>query len=293
MITVLTAAQSTDLTTLDRVKASLKITTDDVARDTELSRLIGIASSAIEEIVGYPLRRERVLEQCQGTGRTTLVTERHPIAELEAVAHDDIGPITIDDTIRISNAKAGILWRETGWPNDPPVSVWLTADAQPQVGRQPWSLTLKTGYLLPGDSVMASGYSLAADGSMTAPLGTLVPLVAPGDIIRISGFATPGNNGRFPVVSRTGGAIVANAVFTPETGTIDAYLDVRTLPGELEQLCVESVKAWYFASGRDPAITSERIGDWSATYTIRGEGGIVGLLPPHVLQALDRWTSAL
>ena len=41
--------------------------------------------------------------------------------------------------------------------------------------------------------------------------------------------------------------------------------DVR-LPGDVEQACIDTVRTWYAARTRDLSKTSERLGDWSATY---------------------------
>lgn len=293
MITVLTAAQTTELTTLARVKAALRLTTDDASRDQNLCLYITEASSAIETTIGRVLRRERIQERVAGTGRTTLVAGRYPVAELEAVAHDDLGDQEIGDSLRVSDAETGILWRATGWPQDLPITVGLTVDEQQQLGRQPWLLTMKTGYLLPGDAIAASGFDVATDGTLTRTGGTM-PLVAPGDVIRLSGFNGAGNNGRFPVLARTDTTIRVSAALTAETSGPDAYIEARTLPAELERLAIEAVKAWYLSEGRDPAVTSERLGDWSASYSrsssMRQSGTVIGLLPDHVLTALERWT---
>jgi len=55
----------------------------------------------------------------------------------------------------------------------------------------------------------------------------------------------------------------------------------RTLPHDIERACIETVKAWYSAKERDPAITGERIGDYQVSYA---QG-----LPTSVVQLLTPW----
>lgn len=55
----------------------------------------------------------------------------------------------------------------------------------------------------------------------------------------------------------------------------------RTLPHNIERACIDTVKAWYSAKERDPAITGERIGDYQVSYA---QG-----LPASVMQMLAPW----
>lgn len=57
---------------------------------------------------------------------------------------------------------------------------------------------------------------------------------------------------------------------------------VRTLPCDIEQACIEVVKAWYAGRERDPAITGERLGDYQASYAVQG-------LPAAARELLVPW----
>jgi len=54
----------------------------------------------------------------------------------------------------------------------------------------------------------------------------------------------------------------------------------RTLPHDIEQACIDTVKALYSAGERDPAITGERIGDYQVSYVQGLPVGVTQLLIP-------------
>lgn len=57
--------------------------------------------------------------------------------------------------------------------------------------------------------------------------------------------------------------------------------DTRTLPHDIERACIDTVKAWFHARERDPAVTGEGVGDYQASYA---QG-----LPASVRQLLEPW----
>lgn len=67
---------------------------------------------------------------------------------------------------------------------------------------------------------------------------------------------------------------IAGYVLPGDAGT-------RTLPHDIERACIDTVKAWYSAKERDPAITEERLGDYQVSYA---QG-----LPAPVAQLLTSW----
>lgn len=56
----------------------------------------------------------------------------------------------------------------------------------------------------------------------------------------------------------------------------------RNLPHDIEKACIEIVKAWYESRDRNPAISSERIGDYQVSYAIQE-------IPTAVTQMLVPW----
>jgi hypothetical protein len=72
-------------------------------------------------------------------------------------------------------------------------------------------------------------------------------------------------------------AVYAAGYFVPDTG-------FSTLPGDVEQACIETVIAWYQAQSRDPNIISKRTRDTMITY--RTSTGVEISLPPHAVGLL-------
>ena len=62
----------------------------------------------------------------------------------------------------------------------------------------------------------------------------------------------------------------------------------RTLPLDIERAAIELVRATYLSRTRDPAVVSERVGDYAVTYARPGEEPESGL-PPRVEALLTRW----
>lgn len=191
-VTVVTPADSRDLTTVHEVKEGLGLDQDDETHDQFIGRLIGQASGAIERWTGRPFARETVKETLAGVGRVDLVLSRTPIISVASVTID--GDVVTDFSIR--DAEAGILFRESGWPTSEirghNIASYLTGETKDTIEVQ-----YEGGYDLPG-----------SEGS-----------------------------------------------FDP------------TLPADVERACIETVKAWFMARDRDPALASEKVGDfWAASY---------------------------
>jgi hypothetical protein len=308
LVTVLYPPQSEAFATLDTVKANLNLTDTDAARDAWLEDRIADASAAITEYIDRPyILRQRVKERFSGTGRTNVLLETTPIMSIELVEHSDAGVVydknNADnsnlnlDRIFIHNAEAGIVFRESGWPDNAPIHVWLAVDRLEQDGRAPWQATYVGGYLTHNDDIVASGYSVAAiTASGTSVLTAIddapvMPLVVPGEIVRLRGFANRKNNGRFIVRERTDETIVLNGLLTDETAPGGSSVEVATLPSTLERCVVEAVKNWYLrkVNPHDPEVVSEHIGDWSAQFASGRLAGadITTMLPPDVLRAIE------
>lgn len=60
---------------------------------------------------------------------------------------------------------------------------------------------------------------------------------------------------------------------------------VRTLPHDLEEACIQTVYALFRSTGRDPMISAESLGAYSASFR-PGSSGRGGVIPDHVLPQL-------
>lgn len=193
-LTIVTPADSRDLTTLAVVKEELQLDLDDETPDQHLERLIAQASAAIERWTGRVFARETVKETLPAVGRVNLVLSRTPIIAVTQVLID--GDAVTDFSVR--DAEAGFLFREAGWPSSERrghnIAAFLTGETKDTI-----EVDYEGGYYLPG----------------------------------------------------------AEGIQDP------------TLPADLERAAIETVKGWYLARERDPAIQSEKIGDfWSASYKV-------------------------
>ncbi len=207
-VTVLTPADSRDLTTVSVVKEELQLDADDETPDQFIDRLIRQASDAIERWTGRVFAKETVRETLAAVGRVDLVLSRTPIIGVTSVKID--GDAITDYSIR--DAEAGFLFRETGWPTSERrghvITAFLTGETKDVI-----EVEYEGGYYLPG----------------------------------------------------------GEESFDP------------TLPEDVERACIETVKGWWLARERDPAIQSEKIGDfWSATYK-------AGQVPDSAKALLRRW----
>lgn len=64
---------------------------------------------------------------------------------------------------------------------------------------------------------------------------------------------------------------------TYEAGYVLPGQENPTLPGYIEQACVETVVAWYKSQRRDPAVKSKKVGDTTITYGDVATMGAKGL----------------
>jgi len=283
-ITILTYPSSTDLTTLAELKAALQITVS--TYDTLLSSKIRAASDAILSHCGREFARAKVEETVKGYGDTRLMLSLTPISSVVSVAQDS-SPIT--DYV-VENAKVGFLYRRAGWDWTAQLGWSLSGTPIPGSEEAVFAATYYGGYLLPGDDMSSKTTISAANGDNSLNDSAAgFPLLAPGDRIRISGFATAANNGAFTVVSRTASkVVVSGGTLATEVAGPSVSVAVRSLPYDVEEACIETAKAWYLQSARDPAVASRSVGDLSVSYRApsidAGES-----LPIEALKRLRSW----
>lgn len=140
-IVTVTSANATPfrLTTVQRVKSELNITTPDF--DALLQTKIEEAGSDIVAYVRYPLAKETVSETFRDFGwqpARALLLDRQPIVSVSALTIDDVALAGSEYEI---DAKAGMIYRldTSGYPC--PWSVYKAA-----------AISYIGGYVLPGNS---------------------------------------------------------------------------------------------------------------------------------------------
>lgn len=278
----LVAPQTQTLTSLARVKAEMGIKTTE--QDERLSDLILEASALIVREIGYPVWRARVQERVTGYGRSELMLSRTPIVRVESVAVEGVPVPSTDYQV---DANVGVLLHRTQWGYTRHVGLNIDPYERPDEGQREIVVDYWGGYLGPDDDVPASG--IAVSGSADRYQVTNAPLVVEGDKVQAVGFGQAANNGRFVVTARSETGISVDHDLVDEAAApANARLKVRNLDPGLERLCVQTVKAWLVGSDRDPSVTSERIGDWSASYGT-ANADLAHELPPGVVKALNRY----
>lgn len=123
IITVTSAAESHNLTTLATVKEELSITGSD--KDDLLNRWIREASAAIAGYCNRVFGAETVLEAFRSGYNGSLVLDRYPVISMTSIAVDDTALVAADYEL---DAQTGVLYR-------------LTSDA-----RSTWSGAVEIAY---------------------------------------------------------------------------------------------------------------------------------------------------
>lgn len=269
-LTIVEAPRTTALTTLARMRRELGLEADDTSQDERLTDLIEEVSADIISFCNQPLIRQTVTERLVGYGRPTLILHVTPVpvAGVTEVLFND--EVIEPEEYRITDPDAGFLYRSLLWDNTRPVKLMIEVDPVAMHGSADFELTYTGGYILPGDDITASGITaVASDSSFNYSDGTF-PILVSGEYIRATGF-TGGNNGRFKVLSRTLTKLIVDGSLTDETGGMLATIASRTLPRDLESAAIHEIRYRYQTQRRDPSVSSERLGDWGASYSDPGQ----------------------
>lgn len=137
IVVITTAPEATRLTTLERVKSELNITTE--TTDDLLAAKIDEASSDIEAHLGRTLNRATLTQTFWGEpyGAEYLILDRAPVASITSVAVDDV--VVDADEYRL-DGRTGQLFRldSSGYP-----CVWWWCKSV--------IVEFVAGYLLPGE----------------------------------------------------------------------------------------------------------------------------------------------
>jgi len=290
-ITIVEYPHSTALTTVARMREELGLTTS--AQDTRLETLIEEASADIVAYCQQPLIRQTVTERQVGLGRTVQALFVTPVPRGGVTAARWRG--TLVSGYSVSNPDAGFLFRADRWDDTRQVNQWIERDPAIMPGNPDYEFDYSGGYLLPGDNVTCSGNAVATAATSTfsfADTENTFPILCSGEQVIVAGFENDENNGRFTVLERTTTTLRVEGTLIDETasGSSIVTFNVRTLPRDLERLCVTEVKARYLSQRRDPTIKSESLGDWSASYgAAAGDSVATSGLLPQVAFGLDKY----
>ncbi len=147
-ITVSSAAESGDLTTISRVRAEIGNSTEDI--DDLLEHMVHEASDTIVKFTGREFKKETLVETLPGFGRPRLLLTRTPIVSISQISFNGS---TVSSTLYvIEDADAGVVFKETGWFNTEQVGLVLTTRRVPGTAKRDYSVTYIGGYVLPSFS---------------------------------------------------------------------------------------------------------------------------------------------
>ena len=122
-LTVLQAAESTDLTKLEHVKLELGISS--TGKNAWISSVIPAASRLIEQEANNFWAAQQYEELISGSGSARLMLARTPIIGTPTIVIDSVA---VADFI-VEDAEAGVLYRRQGWTRR--VSYWPMASRDP------------------------------------------------------------------------------------------------------------------------------------------------------------------
>lgn len=282
------APSSTALTTLPVLKEELGIPKTDTDEDVRLVRLITRASREVERVIDRQLALAEVVETLPGTTRLRLPLSRRPVASVLSVTLDGIA---VDSTqYSLEDREAGFLFSEYGWAAGMVSVSSIARSFSSQMGELVWSVRYRGGYYMPGFSNLTGSITAATQADPVVITSTGHGL-STGDRQIITGVAGMTElNGRTFTITK----VDANTYeLDDEDGTEHtAYSANGTwtvtpqLPADLELIAIDLIRARRFAQTRDPSVSSERLGDWSASYKVGPMG-----LPEEIEQRLKLYAS--
>lgn len=291
-ITIVEAARTSGLTTLTRLKGELGIAAADTSKDARLEDMIEEVSAAVVSYCHREFARQSVTERQVGEGRTVQMLSLTPVVGLLEARFEGA---EIDlDLLSITNPGAGFIHLAGGFLNTNPRQVGITVEPVNQPGIQSYAFDYIGGYILPGDDISPSGTcsALAADNSFNLT-GDTFPILVSGEFVRVAGFATAGNNGRHRVLSRTEAKLIVASTLTTEAPSGVVTIRSRNFPRDVEAWVLSELRDRYLMASRPGAsdVTSERIGDWAATYAgpAAGAGARTSGLSAKTAAGLEGW----
>lgn len=274
-----------DLVNADALVSEMGVTG---AKATRLRRAVTRASSSIEAAVGYPLLRARWREGVKGFWDGKLMLTATPIVGDPSIAQmtdpaTDFDSATLDDwaNIYVEDRDAGIVRSESRFLSTKEAAGGIEPIPLPGSERPLWRATYWGGWI-PEDGTVTGEGTISVDGddqSFNLDGGVFPEWLLVGDVIKVTGFSSPSNNGRFVIQSKTATKVTVAGVTTlVDEGAPSEIvtLDARNLPLDLEEATRSLARFFYFSATRDPSLSTKKVGDYSATFRAPRAGGADG-----------------
>ena len=160
MLEVVTAAESTDLTTIVAVETELGTLT--TAQKAWANSAIEAASALIEQEANQIFAQQNYTETSAGSGSSQIMLDRTPIIGTPTIVSTD-NEVIVDFVVE--DALAGILYRRQGWTQEISYQRGITYDPLAYETHPSFVITYVGGYHLPSfpDELVAPEVELPAN----------------------------------------------------------------------------------------------------------------------------------
>ena len=268
------------LTTLHNAKDHLKVT--DSTDDNIIERMIDAASGAIETYCGHKFLSQSYSEWYDGDGKSELFLNQYPVTDVTRVS------VGIEDTVAVSNSstdatRATVAVTSTG--------VTLVIIGGASAGTDTITFAAATTMTALETAIVALGKGWSA--SVQADFGTIVSTElreqgARGCLgVQVSlQMAEPDSLTDYDVDwslgilrSWSGWASGARNILVEYTA------GSATVPYDIEQACLALVGVFYNRTKHDPALKSEKLGDYAYEMAVGGQSAD---MPDYIKSTLNR-----
>ena len=251
------------LAELDQLKQHLKITT--TGDDDILERTLTAARQRIETYCKRSFfTRSYTDELYDGTGDDFLLLDNYPVTEVDRVAEGRLQVISITNTISDAT-RATIAVGALGMS--------LTITGGTSAGTDPLTWVVSATFTAVVAAINALGKGCAAAVSSSA-YGTYVStelIECPGreclngtiylDMAEVPGVSDYICHWSEGILERTAGRWARGS----RNITVDYTAGFTTIPDDIEAACIEIATLLYSSGERDPAMKSEKLGDYAYT----------------------------
>jgi hypothetical protein len=305
------------LTTVTTVEEDLGIS---AGAEPALARYINAASGAMERHCRRIFfRNTAIVETAKASGWDKLIVDRAPINSIASIV--DNGSTVDSDSYSIDNAEAGLIARVNGWRWDAhyrndvsqgPLAgteralVVVTYDGgwyTPEQSKARGTITF-TGQPANNETMVINNTTITAKTTGAAAnefnIGASVRVTCDNLVAAINAGSEAANVRAWRVgltvvvewlePGTDGDTVIFTSALSNATldgsGTLGGTQagQTRGLPDDIEEACIELVRAIRAGKKRDPNVKAERLLSWSATYL-----GDTDSWPPAVRRTLDTY----
>jgi hypothetical protein len=314
------------LTTLERVRADLGLSV--TTNDDEIIRAVNSASALIEKYCHRIFWRDTAVEEkVAGFGTVEMRLARRPINSITSIVLD--GETVDSDDYQVSDDQAGLVEKEGGWAWTAHVVQGISRTVVPGTELKDYVITYDGGWYTPAQSraqgtltftgqpndsetMVINNTTITAKTSGAATdefdIGSSTRDTCDNLVAAINAGSESANvrawrkNLTVVVEWLEGGTDGNTVIFTTSltnttadgSGTLGGTQTgiEQTLPEDLVDAASELARSMYLAKTRDPAVSSERLLSWSASYGASGGSGGGGSamgIPLTVSRVIDQY----